>query len=463
MNRLLAGVARRVITPGKGIYLVGYEDRSGGARSVHDDLYATALAFSDGETMAVIIAVDILCLHEDIVCRIKSRIGENTAIPKDKILVCSSHTHSGPVGYAPEKITLADKAQHLLHRLLMLPAGFRQPRGITFNRQYLYDLADCCAEAAEEAVAEQRPVMLEGGIGEVQEAVNRRELTENGETVIGVNEAGPVDRAVRVLRIIEGGRTLAVVVNHACHAVTLGPNSYAISSDWVGAMRSIVEKDTGGLCLFMQGACGNINPRSELWTENNFPDLERIGSLVGNEVLQILKRTKPLRETPIASLRHVLAAELNTPDELKNLPIRDIYRTMLHRITGYPSFIIEPFLALRYPWNSMVKKANGRYTTPLELNALRVGDTVVAAVSVEPFVETGLAVTGSSPAAMTMFSGYTNGMTAYLPTAEEHARGGYEVNLVPYVYRLPGVFAADTEARVLKKLSEMIVSLYSSQ
>jgi neutral ceramidase len=461
MSKLLAGVARRVITPRKGIYLVGYEDRSGGASSIHDDLYATALAFYDGKTMAVIIAVDILCLHEDIVNLIKSRIEKSTAVPKDKILICCSHTHSGPVGYAPDKINLADKIQHLLYRLLMFPAGLRQPRGIAFNRQYLYDLADRCAEAAEEAVAGQRQVALEGGIGEVQEAVNRRELTEKGETVIGVNEAGPVDRAVRVLRIVEGGRTLAVVVNHACHAVTLGPNNYAVSSDWVGTMRSIVEKNTGGLCLFIQGACGNINPRTELWTENNFPDLERIGSLVGNEVLQILKRMKPLREAPIASLRHVLAAELNTPDELKNLPIRNIYRTMLHRITGYPNFIIEPFLALRYPWNSVINKTNGRYTTPLELNALRVGDTVIAAVSVEPFAETGLAVTGSSRAPMTMFAGYTNGMTAYLPTAEEHVRGGYEVNLVPYVYRLPGVFTADTEGRVVKKLNEMVNTLYS--
>ncbi len=462
MNKLLVGVARRVITPGKGIYLVGYEDRSGGASSVNDDLYATAMAIEDGETKAVLIAVDILCLHEDIVERIKRRIAKNTAVPKENILVCCSHTHSGPVGYAPGKITLADKAQHLLHRLLMLPAGFRQPRGITFNRNYLYKLSDFCAEAAEEAVARQRPVTIEGGIGEAKETVNRRELTESGATVIGVNETGPIDQTVRVLRIKDGESTLAVVVNHACHAVTLGPNNYAISADWVGAMRSIVEKHTGGMCLFIQGACGNINPRTELWTENNFPDLERVGGLVGNEVLQILEKTKPLRSSPVISLRHVLAAELSTPDELKNLPIRFIYRTMLHRITGYPLFIIEPFLALRYPWNSLVKKTNDHYTTPIELNTLRIGDIVIAAVSVEPFVETGLAVSGSSPAPMTMFAGYTNGMTAYLPTAEEHAQGGYEVNLVPYVYKLPGVFAADTEKRVVNKLNEMIATLYPS-
>ena len=461
MNKLLAGVARRVITPGKGIYLVGYEDRSGGASSVHDDLYTTALAIQDGKAKAVLIAVDILCLHEDIVERLKRRIEKSTAVPKENILVCCSHTHSGPVGYAPEKITLADKAKHLLHRLLMLPAGLRQPRGITFNRNYLDKLVDQCAEAAEEAVAEQRTVTLEGGIGKTEEAVNRRELTESGATVIGVNETGPIDQNIRVLHIKDGESTLAVVVNLACHAVTLGPNNYAISADWVGAMRSIVEKHTGGMCLFIQGACGNINPRTELWTENNYPDLERIGLTVGKEVLQILGRTKPLRSSPIISLRHVLAAELNTPDELKNLPIRDIYRTMLHRITGYPFFIIEPFLALRYPWHSLVKKTNDHYTTPIELNAMRIGDIVLTAVSVEPFAETGLAVSGTSPALMTMFAGYTNGMTAYLPTAEEHARGGYEVNLVPYVYRLPGVFAADTEKRVVNKFKEMVAFLYA--
>ncbi|HDP80814.1 MAG TPA: hypothetical protein ENN21_08225 [Spirochaetes bacterium] len=460
MNNLLAGVARRVISPGKGMYLVGYEDRSGGARTVHDDLYATALALHDGKSMAVLITADILCLHGDVVGRVKDRIEKKTAVPRDNILVCCSHTHSGPVGYAPEKITPVDRARHLLRRLLLLPAGLRQPRGIGFNRRYLRFLADRCFEAAVEAVAGLRPAAIEGGAGEAEEAVNRRELTETGEMVIGVNEGGSVDRAVRVLRVKDGERTMAVIVNHACHAVTLGPNNYAVSADWVGAMRSMVEARAGGMCLFIQGACGNINPRTELWTEDNFPDLQRIGGLVGHEVLRVLERVKPLRTSPVAAARRVLDAELETPVELKGLPVRKIYCTMLRRLTGYPGFIIEPFLALRYPWKTRVDKTNGGYTTPIELNALRVGDAVIAAVSVEPFVETGLAVAGASPAPMTLFAGYTNGMTSYLPTAEEHARGGYEVNLVPYVYRLPGIYAAGVEAAVVKELGEMIASLY---
>ena len=45
---LKAGVARQIITPPPGIYLIGYGDRSKGNRGVHDDLTATALALEDG-------------------------------------------------------------------------------------------------------------------------------------------------------------------------------------------------------------------------------------------------------------------------------------------------------------------------------------------------------------------------------------------------------------------------------
>ena len=44
---LLAGIARRVINPPKGIFLIGYGDRTKGNIGVHDDLTATALVLDD--------------------------------------------------------------------------------------------------------------------------------------------------------------------------------------------------------------------------------------------------------------------------------------------------------------------------------------------------------------------------------------------------------------------------------
>ncbi|HKO23713.1 MAG TPA: hypothetical protein VJY65_03125, partial [Chloroflexota bacterium] len=73
--------------------------------------------------------------------------------------------------------------------------------------------------------------------------------------------AAPIDPEVIVLRVeAEAGTPVATLVNYACHPVVLGPRSLSISADYVGAMRRVVTQATGAPCLFVQGACADINP-----------------------------------------------------------------------------------------------------------------------------------------------------------------------------------------------------------
>ena len=44
----------------------------------------------------------------------------------------------------------------------------------------------------------------------------------------------------------------------------------------------------------------------------------------------------------------------------------------------------------------------------------------------EPFAEIGVRVRENSPFQFTHMAGYSNGVTGYVPTAEEFERGGYE-------------------------------------
>src|SRR5512138_3846671 len=117
---LTAGVARRIITPPKGIFLIGYGDRAKGNIGIHDDLTATALVLDDGTTRLAIVALDILTINEFIVDRIRARL---TPI---EVLLCCSHTHSGPIAYADEKSS-------------------------RLNREYIDSLVDNIVKAVEEA------------------------------------------------------------------------------------------------------------------------------------------------------------------------------------------------------------------------------------------------------------------------------------------------------------------------
>ena len=57
-------------------------------------------------------------------------------------------------------------------------------------------------------------------------------------------------------------RSLATVVNYACHPTTLAWDNTLISPDYVGAMREVVEaRDRRAPCVFLQGASGDLGPR----------------------------------------------------------------------------------------------------------------------------------------------------------------------------------------------------------
>ena len=167
---LSAGVARRIITPPKGIFLIGYGDRSKGNIGVHDDLTATALVLDDGMTRVAIVALDILTINEFIVDRIRARLTST------EILLCCSHTHSGPIAYADERSS-------------------RQ------NRNYINSLVDNIVEAVNEAQANIKPAYLEYSSGDANIGINRREKMPDGHMEIGRNPDGARDKSVQVISV----------------------------------------------------------------------------------------------------------------------------------------------------------------------------------------------------------------------------------------------------------------------
>ncbi|MCP6756933.1 hypothetical protein NL533_35430, partial [Klebsiella pneumoniae] len=65
---------------------------------------------------------------------------------------------------------------------------------------------------------------------------NRRSIDpKTGEAVIGKSEEGLCDHQVQILRLVnEKGNPVTTVFNYACHPVTLGAASRAVSPDYVG-------------------------------------------------------------------------------------------------------------------------------------------------------------------------------------------------------------------------------------
>jgi hypothetical protein len=468
MTQLKAGIYRIIITPPRGIYLIGYSGRKGGAGDVHTDLTVTTLILDDGNEKLVLISLDLLALNRETVDAIKRGISARLGIAANNIRLFCSHTHSGPIAWPPYKPSLKDRAGYYLSRLMLSSEEPLSTKGIMTNYFYCDWLVKSIIASATRAEANLMDAEISHARTECGIGINRRERLPDGTTVIGWNKEGTVDRSVDILRVSSGAKPVVTIVNYPCHACVLGEESNVISADWPGAMRTLVEKELGGLCMFIQGACANINPDVE-WSDDNRPDVGRLGGIVAEAVIEAEERLVKINPLPLSAVTGEINAYVDIPAGMESLSVKRIYRPMLKKGASMlmegaviPEFMIDPFLDVRYPWKTILDVDENGYFTPIRTGVLRIGDLAIASIAMETFTETGIATKKASPAPITLFAGYTDGMTGYLPTAEEIPFGGYEVDVVPYIYKLPGRFRLDTEKNIRHQILSFISDKFQS-
>jgi neutral ceramidase len=438
---LLAGAARRVINPPQGIFQIGYGDRTKGNLGAHDDLTATALVLEDGKIRVAIVALDMLAINEFIVDRVRA------CLAPTEVLLCCSHTHSGPIAYADGKSRRA-------------------------NRVYINMLVANIVEAVQEAQAKLLPARLEYSHGEANVGVNRREKMPDGHMEIGRNPEGARDKSVQVISVFSEtgggkdrteGKRLATVVNYACHGTVLGPDNLLLSADWMGEMRHKVEADLGGVALFLQGAAANINPDMFWGKANAFKKVAEQGLGVANAVLAATRLgSEKLRGIPIQVER--VEAWMATETRVTTArPPKNYAKQLLAsvKLPGFLTVLADMLLNQRYPWRPVIEAKDGFWSVPMRINAVRIGDLALVTYAAETFTETGIKVKSSSPATHTLFASVSDGCISYLPTVASHAEGGYEVDLAPLTNRYPGRFQATCEGIALETTNKLLNKLWN--
>ena len=129
---------------------------------------------------------------------------------------------------------------------------------------YLQKLADTCAELVEQAISQSGPAVIAYGVGRCDLARHRDFWDEENKLfVCGYNPEGRADDTVLIARITDAaGKICGTLVNYACHPTTLAWENRLLSPDYAGAMREVIEKETGGApCIFLQGASGDLGPQ----------------------------------------------------------------------------------------------------------------------------------------------------------------------------------------------------------
>jgi hypothetical protein len=219
----------------------------------------------------VVVAVDHCLLWAPEMSALLGTVCARTGLGPGQVVVAFSHTHAaGLMG-----LERAD-----------LPGGELIPA-------YLERLAEQVAGTVREARQAARPATVVYGSGRCPLAAHRDFWDEaTGQYVCGYDPTGPADDTVLIASVRDQtDRTLATLVNYACHPTTLAWQNTLISPDFPGALRALVEAATGAPCVFLQGASGDLGPR-----EGYVGDVEtadRNGRQLGYAVLAALEALPP--------------------------------------------------------------------------------------------------------------------------------------------------------------------------
>lgn len=243
LSRCRLGVGRVDITPPADAY-----HRSWGAalhdaaEGIHRPLHAIVLVFEDESAAQrrVLCTMDLGWLRAREMARLVQAICSGTGLTTQDVVVTFSHTHAA----------------------INLDTERRDEPGGQHIEPYLAALPDHLLTAYAEATDNIVAVDLATGAGRCALGMHRDARDEErGIYVCGPNPGHPVDDTLLVTRATDdAGRTVAHVVNYACHPTTLAWGNRLISPDYIGAMREVIENATEAPCAFLQGAAGDIGP-----------------------------------------------------------------------------------------------------------------------------------------------------------------------------------------------------------
>ncbi len=393
------------------------------AESAHDPFFARALVLDDGVTTLAMVVVDNLGVAPEVLEEAKSIAAEKTGMRKDRMLISSTHTHSGPSSNTREGNS---------------PAAAYRPKLVAGIADSIIQAYAALQPAAVGAASHPLP----------EEVFNRRWFLKPGKMlanpfgkmdIVKMNPphgpdfldrpAGPTDPDITILSVQNTRRQpLALFANYSLHYVGAPPKGQ-LSADYFGEfarlMPSRLRGDQNFVAMMSNGTSGDINnipftvtrpPREPFeqirivaakaadtaWFAHRKIEAHESRVPLGMVQREVVLKYRRPSEEDVAAARKVL--ELKDEKEIENLPR----------------------LAQNYARQTVRAAEREEETLTVLVQAIRIGDLAVCGMPFETFVKIGLELKERSPFPNTMVIGLANGRYGYLPTPEQHRLGGYE-------------------------------------
>ena len=418
MKQLMLGFAREDFSPDKPVRM--NSQRTG--EYVEDPIFVSCLSFSQGQTRVLLLSMDLRQMNGHFLDIVKPLVSQATGVPEESLIFNATHNHSYPDISCYDNPAVVDWRERI-----GIPAIIR---------------------AAKAAVADEKEVTgMAGGTSITDRISYVRRLQREDGTWYGIASANPsrapfvahesiADPELRAVRITRQGGKDVILVNYQTHAASaLQQIPEAICADFVGPLRDRLEAQTGGLVVYLQGACGNTNytPKLKASKEAALWEYRKVGEAMADYASAALNNAQPLALGDLQFRMGSTTCYVNhTKDHLAEIamqigeePDPDKKLEMMHA-AGIDN---------RYERSAIIKRVDMPQTEEMELASLAIGDLAMGFAPVELFDSVGVRFRQASPYPMTFFCGYSLNYRGYIPSHQVWPHGEYEVVMCHY---LPG-------------------------
>jgi neutral ceramidase len=402
-NQLLAGSARREITPAVGVPLSGFIARLGPSTDVSDPLFTRALVLTHRDTTLVLLQMDLLGLARWHVDEIRRNCRSILGIPPECVLISTTHTHSGPG---------------------MLPL-----RGcLVSSLEYQWSVVKASLDAIVQAHRARERAQVRCNRVPFRLGVNRRQETPSG-IVLGVDPKKPAPRLLDVAEVSMRGGSSCLLFSHAAHPYILGGAQTLISGDFPSLACQSLETSAKTTAMFLNGCAGDIAPMRAF---EGVAAAREEGERLAACARSAMNDAREIKIVPLGADSeqvYLPYAKLPSVEQLEALRLEE-ERTVRSEERSDLEVRAKIRAALD-DWADCMKKII-QSQLPLEpvlceVQVLRMGDLSMVAISGEPFFETGQRISKSSARRNVWPLGCCNAYAGYLPTKRSFQEGGYEV------------------------------------
>jgi putative membrane-bound dehydrogenase-like protein len=425
------GFGKSDITPSAPVRLSGYGNRTEVFEGVDEKLFVRAMAIRTGGQVSVLISVDTIGFPGTLTKSIAARVNERHQIPRDRIVVCGTHSHTAP---------------HISDGLTNIFAAPLTEEQDQHSREYTLRVGDLVVSTVEQAITDLQPGKLFVAQGQAGFAQNRRALEDGIWKGFGVNQPGVTDHTLPALKVTDAaGSTRGILFNYACHCTTFGPSYNRVNGDWAGHASRMIESQYPGTTALCTIGCGaDQNPARD----NDAEKAKALSIAQGREIANEISRM-------FSGNMAEVTGELSTSFGYAGLPVDrpsvDELKEQLNDRRPQARRHAQNMLELRERMGRIPE------TYPAPVQVWRFGEQVcMVFLGGEVVVDYALRLKREIKSKLVWVSAYSNDVFGYVASERVRKEGGYEVSGSMIYYNQPGPWGQGTEEVLVRRVHELV-------